>query len=250
MSAAVECQAGGHPGAFVAEAGGRLKKKTGKAEGVFYAQTLPTKEGLAALCPKCYGVEEEGDGEYTVWLEDLCHGFTKPSVADIKMGRTSVGDDNSEERKKRRREAEATTTMGELGVRFTGMVVYQPYLHTHTKYGKEWGYSLQKADFDPSLLLFFHHSDPHVTSSLLLSAVRQVEAILTWFSSQHTLQFFSSSLLFVFDGANPTELRVKMIDFAHVLPLHGGEEERDENYLFGLRELLSRLRSLSLSFPL
>ena len=243
---AVECQAGGHshPGAFKTE-GGRLIKRTEHTESVFYAETLPTVVGLAAFCPKCFGVVEEG-GEFFVLMEDLCHGFAKPSVADIKMGRTSVGEDNSEERRRERMEVEPKTTMGQLGMRFIGKVVYDPKEGKYTKYDKKWGYALQEAQFNSSLLHFFQHKDPKVTLFLLQSAVRQVAAILEWFKNQNSFIFLRSSLLFVFDGANPTELRVKMIDFAHVIPIRE-ESGRDENYLFGLRELLSRLRSLTRS---
>jgi hypothetical protein len=241
---AVECQAGGHPGAFVAE-NGLLKKKTGRGEASFYEATVWSVCGLAALCPKCYGVEEV-DGEYYVLLEDLCHGFLKPSVADLKMGRTSVGEDNSEERRRRRREEEAGTTMWELGVRFTGMVVYSPQEDKYHKYDKRWGYGLQERDFNSALLQFLGHPDPAVTAALLHDAISQVQQVLDWFLSQSSLRFYSSSLLFVYDGARPTHLRVRMIDFAHVLPM-ASPDGKDENYLFGVKELLARLRFLALT---
>jgi len=235
-------QAGGHADAFLVKKPGQLMKKAGKAERAFYLETLPKVEGLAAFCPQCYGVHEENGVLYTI-MEDLCFGFSKPTVADIKMGVSSVGEDADEEKQRKMGAKDAISTSATLGMRFTGMVVYDSHNDTFVKFGKKWGHVLKEPEFTPSLLRYFTHEDPKVTNRLLQSAVSQVEAVYAWFSSQHSLRFFSSSLLFVFDGANPTELRVKMIDFAHVFPIRN-ENERDDNYLVGLKELLSRLRSL------
>jgi hypothetical protein len=235
-------QAGGHADAFLVKNPGQLMKKAGKAERSFYLETLPKVDGLAAFCPKCYGVHEENGVAYTI-MEDLCHGFTKPSVADIKIGLSSVGEDADEEKQRKMGAKDAISTSATLGIRFTGMVVYNAQEDSFAKFGKKWGHLLKEAEFNPSLLRFFTRDDPKVTRALLESAIAQVEAVYKWFESQHSLRFFSSSLLFVYDGANPTELRVKMIDFAHVFPIRN-ESERDDNYLFGVKELLARLRTL------
>lgn len=73
----------------------------------------------------------------------------------------------------------------------------------------------------------------------------QVESIREWFEQDNIdrYKFISSSLLFAYGRRTQSvpdqvDVHVKMIDFAHVFPNVG----RDENYLEGLMKLVRFLR--------
>jgi len=65
-----------------------------------------------------------------------------------------------------------------------------------------------------------------------------------WFSNQKRLKFYSASLLFVYDGADPINglVKLRLIDFAHVLDIDDGKP--DENFLFGVTYLKTILQNL------
>lgn len=59
-------------------------------------------------------------------------------------------------------------------------------------------------------------------------------------------RFYSSSLLFIYDGKqdpdSQPEVRLKMIDFAHVHPIQ--DNRKDEGYIFGLKNLIEQLEKV------
>lgn len=72
-----------------------------------------------------------------------------------------------------------------------------------------------------------------------------MKSIEEWFENHNIdkWQFTSSSLLLVYD-CNQSIATVKMIDFAHVFPNQG----RDDNYLFGLKKLIQYFDNLYQNF--
>jgi len=77
--------------------------------------------------------------------------------------------------------------------------------------------------------------------ALITQFKQQMKEIDEWFHTYNVdkWQFISSSLLFAYD-CNQSKALVKMIDFAHVFPHKG----RDENYMFGLRQLIQYFDNL------
>jgi len=86
--------------------------------------------------------------------------------------------------------------------------------------------------------------------------LERLQPVSEWFESQKQWKFFGSSILIAYEGDperqasfrqtdNDTEVddmvEVKLIDFAHAWPSEG---KLDENYLGGLRSLLSYLKRL------
>lgn len=72
-----------------------------------------------------------------------------------------------------------------------------------------------------------------------------------WFSDQELLQFYASSLLFVYEGDSkrPPRVDVRMIDFSHVFRVEFGH---DENYRHGLNYIYGvfmRIQEDMLSLP-
>lgn len=83
-----------------------------------------------------------------------------------------------------------------------------------------------------------------VTEKQLLSEfLCQLNNIRIWFEEQRHFLFYATSLLLVYDAADllrnkersVLNVRVRMIDFAHVCPAHGSQ---DSNYLEGLCKLI------------
>jgi len=69
--------------------------------------------------------------------------------------------------------------------------------------------------------------------------------IQEYFESQHDLRFYSSSLLFLFEGLDNGDIKVgvRMIDFAHVHEIQ--DKGKDEGYLIGIRNLIKSFEELS-----
>lgn len=69
----------------------------------------------------------------------------------------------------------------------------------------------------------------------------QLNSIRLWFEEQRHFLFYATSLLLVYDAESTRKengvlnVRIRMIDFAHVYPAHGS---RDSNYLDGLCKLI------------
>ena len=99
--------------------------------------------------------------------------------------------------------------------------------------------------------LFFQF-DSHPQKRAVVEAIRQINDIKKFFEKQTLYHFYSSSVIVVYEGnlqnllnndkTNQVEvnklIRVKMVDFAHVIP---GKNQVDENYLQGLESLISYL---------
>jgi len=71
-----------------------------------------------------------------------------------------------------------------------------------------------------------------------------LEQVWAFMSTQSKCKFYSSSLLFVYDGLNnEPHGRLKMIDFAHVFDISDGGH--DDSYLYGLEKLVQYFREMA-----
>ncbi len=77
--------------------------------------------------------------------------------------------------------------------------------------------------------------------------LNQLNAVRLWFEEQRHYLFYATSLLLVYDadllkkGSNILNVRIRMIDFAHVFPAH---DSQDSNYLEGLCKLIQIISSI------
>ncbi|OEH80543.1 inositol polyphosphate [Cyclospora cayetanensis] len=150
-------------------------------------------------------------------LEDLVFGFRKPCVLDIKMGtrQRTLGADAAKEQRQRLKSLQ--TTSHALGFRLCGCQYYNKKTDTLCYRDKYWGRKLTKG----------------------------VEKLKHY-------RFWSSSLLWVYDGgladseARRSSLDIRMIDFANTIYLQDNPSP-DEEYLFGLRNLIGGLETLLVS---
>ena len=241
----METQTGGHVDAFKIIEHGKLMKKVGKSEFSFYRSILHTIEHLPQFCPQFFGVHEENDNgklnNYII-MEDLCVDYKKPCILDLKMGLTSAGEDAAGDKLEDMRKKDLISTTCSLGMRFTGMRVWNETKGNFDRYNKSWGRAVTPDSFNSSLLLFFTNGiETH--TPLFSKYLEKLEALHAWISKQSHLRFYSSSLLFLYDAEDiHKEVRLKMIDFAHVFPVK--DNGVDEGYIFGLTQLITRLKSL------
>ena len=76
--------------------------------------------------------------------------------------------------------------------------------------------------------------------------LRELQKVRSWFEEQRQYLFFATSLLFVYDAdllgeeTSNFNVRVRMIDFAHVYPANGLP---DSNYMEGLNNLIQIFES-------
>jgi hypothetical protein len=236
-------QTGGHVDGFMHVEAGKIAKKVGKNEFIFYTEILVQYKNVHPFVPLFYGPKEEGDKRYVV-IQDLTHEYKKPCICDIKMGTSSVGEDASPEKKASMGAKDAATTTATLGIRLVGARVYQVDKDDYLQYDKKWGQALKDENFTENLAKFFHNGKEYVTEVIdpFLELLKPLEE---WFDKQSELRFYSSSLLFIYDGhpdANRKDVRLKMIDFAHVHPIKDGG--KDDGYILGLKNLRKQLNAV------
>ncbi|KAL6043621.1 Cdc42 rho gtpase-activating protein [Balamuthia mandrillaris] len=225
-------QTGGHVDAFKVLEGGKIRKSVSLKE---YSFMIP-------YAPTLYQVEEQGDQKYVI-MEDLTAPFKKPCVADFKIGITSAGEDASPEKREAMRKKDMESTTVSLGMRITGMKVWDVKKGDYVRYTKTWGRDVTIEKTKEAVSLFFHNGE-RVRKEIVALALEKATAILEFMKNQRHSRFYSSSLLFLYDGdtSQPPALTLKMIDFAHVHPIKDGG--LDDGYIFGVTNLLHHLEEI------
>ena len=97
---------------------------------------------------------------------------------------------------------------------------------------------------------FFHNGDRLRTDVLvpLLERLKGLKAVIAQLDS---FRFFTSSLLIIYDGVDPGEIDVQVIDFAHAThatpdsQLAEPHEGPDQGFIFGLNNLIELIEELS-----
>ncbi|XP_053991817.1 inositol hexakisphosphate kinase 3-like [Hylaeus volcanicus] len=184
-------------------------------------------------------------------LEDLVYKYAYPCVLDIKMGKRQRKVGASPQKEKRQLEKSVETTSHSLGFRLCGcQFLNKSKLESYDKY---WGRSLTKEALIGNILRWFSNGSSF-NSDLIIPLICKLKKLHSCMSNLPSYRFWSSSLLFVYDGGlcdsfqRVQSLRVKMIDFANttVLP---DNSTRDEDYLFGLSNIIFLLERFVLIIP-
>jgi hypothetical protein len=236
-------QAGGHTDAFIKTPDGKIKKLSKEAEYSFY-ETLKNKkipDHIRSFFPKFYGIETIGNRRY-ICMEDITFGYKNPTIIDIKMGTSSVGEDATPEKRKEMEEKDFSTTTVTLGIRIVGGRIWNAQKKAYDVKKKDYGKSLKDKDIPDALKLIFSNGK-ELRKDVINYFLGQLRLLLEWFEEQSLLRFFSSSLLFVYEGeAKEVKATLKMIDFAHVSEIKDGGH--DDGYIFGLKNLIKFLEDI------
>ncbi|XP_076856739.1 inositol polyphosphate multikinase isoform X2 [Brachyhypopomus gauderio] len=130
-------------------------------------------------------------------LEDVTRRFRKPCIMDVKIGQRSYDPFASQE--KRDQQIRKYPLMEEIGFLVLGMRVYNVGLDNFDTYDQHYGRSLVKDTIKDGLSKFFYNGDV-LRKDAITASIAKVQKILQWFEGQRQLNFFASSLLFVYDG--------------------------------------------------
>lgn len=228
---------------FKVLAEGRLAKKVTETEHNFYTAVLQRFPAIQAFCPQYY-CDLSAGGNFEIVMENLCRDFTKPCVLDLKVGTTRWAPDSDPNRLLHIRDKEEGTLAQQIGLRISGMRVWVRETDSFVQYPKSWGRLLHHANFADSLALFFSVcSDARAISATIIPKFQcKLAALLEWALQQRSLRFFGTSLLLIYDGANlNSDVRLKMVDFAHVFPSDG---ESDEGLVTAVRNLIQYFKAI------
>jgi hypothetical protein len=204
-------------------------------------------------------------------LRDTTAAFSRPCVIDIKIGKQTYEPGCSQT--KVAEERQKYPEQSSYGFRITGMNVYDPYCSTadkedgYRKYDKHFGRQLKTRNDIKSALESFFTQEPDPTldaakteednnlqykirserskgrggcrNRVLIELRQQLKVLCNWFRDNKKYHFYSSSILFVYEGDENSEAtldvaKLRMIDFAHVLRC----DTRDNSYLDGLYGVL------------
>lgn len=153
----------------------------------------------------------------------------EPRILDIKIGRRLYDIDATSIKIRKRIRKSNTTASGIHGFRFCGY-----FLDGVIKNKADLFHILQKEQIFGLLEKFLESETDKINllDFYLYETSRILQAVET-----SNVQLISSSLLFVYDNANPKNRSCTMIDFAHS-HLHPAEiNHYDDNYLEGLQSL-------------
>merc|ERR1719334_1132013 len=248
----------GQRGMLMHQSGFVLKPVQGPPKGereVSFYQKISTSEHpidkeLVRLTAKFYGTESVkvhngvvGLCDYLV-LENLTQGLTYPCVMDVKIGARTYGPDASET-KREQEDAKYKGTKVPFGFSVLGII-------SHSQSGvkrlhKSFGRNLSEQNIHEVLENFVCHP-PEQAKLVAQTFLHKLEEFTKFFDQQTRYHIYASSLLFVYDSAFlekddkqgfVNSARLKLIDFAHVFP---GEDQLDQNFIFGLKNLSNLFR--------
>lgn len=238
----------------------------GEREKKFYEQFWADENvpaSVKAFFPCFYGTAKieapngSGLSEHAV-LEDLTYPYHQPCVIDIKMGAQTWYPGASDNYIAKCMVKDEETTSKALGFRVCGLQVYYGTMERKWKPARSWC-KILTTDAVKSLLNQFVSCNPtenlHPDSAFASAVYGGSEGIINqlielkcWFKTQNYYQFYSSSVLLIYEGnstscgcvgnLNPS---VKLVDFAHVLSDQGSF---DKNFYQGLDSLISILSEI------
>jgi len=247
-------QAGGHFGVIARFKPGLIRKMTDLAESNFYVQLQDCKripDHIKSFFPKLEHIENNNTGfgfglvkHYSIIMEDLTYGYIKPCVMDIKMGNRTYAEDSNLVKKKIRQIKDSDTTSSRYGLRITGYRSFILKTGQFIECSKEAAEKITSLELFEKTLLQFFDNGAELRSDIIKFYIEKLSILLKWMETQTVYRFYSSSLLFIYDGAYSNELKadVRMIDFAHVSEIR--DSGNDTGYIMGLKKLLDCFKKL------
>ncbi|KAF7247281.1 Inositol polyphosphate multikinase [Varanus komodoensis] len=159
---------------------------------------------LRKYLPKYYGTwtPPTAPNDLYLKLEDVTHRFKKPCIMDVKIGQKSYDPYASPE--KIEQQVSKYPLMEEMGFLVLGMRVYHIHSDSYEMQNQHYGRSLTKETIKDGVARFFYNGY-NLRKDAVAASIQKIREILLWFESQKQLNFYASSLLFVYDGLCPTK---------------------------------------------
>ncbi|XP_053160984.1 inositol polyphosphate multikinase [Hemicordylus capensis] len=156
---------------------------------------------LQKYLPKYYGTwsPPTAPNDFYLKLEDVTHRFKKPCIMDVKIGQKSYDPYASAEKIKQ--QVSKYPLMEEIGFLVLGMRVYQVSSDTYETQNQHYGRGLTKETIKDGMARFFSNGH-NLRKDVVAASIKKIKEILQWFESQKQLNFYASSLLFVYDGSS------------------------------------------------
>jgi hypothetical protein len=219
-------QVAGHQGNFESLDNHLIKLQTHK-EKEFY-EAVKDNPTLKGVIPQYFG-EWDLNGKPGMRLENVIHGYQKPMLMDIKLGKILYGMDATPEKKERMEQQALTTTSGTTGLRICGMKLWDQVKNDFVHHDKSFGRALTKETLHKGFEAYFVN-DIHENKKCLYEKVLFIRNQV----SQVSLRAGGCSLLLAYEfGAKKAEAR--LIDFAHA---HIVDQGPDQDLLWALDSLL------------
>ncbi|XP_006630541.2 inositol polyphosphate multikinase [Lepisosteus oculatus] len=154
---------------------------------------------LQYYLPKYYGTWTPPDAPNDLYLklEDVTRRFNKPCIMDVKIGQRSYDPFASKEKKDQ--QIKKYPLMEEIGFLVLGMRVYQVSTDSYETHDQHYGRGLVKDTIKDGLAKFFFNGN-NIRKDAIVVSIQKVQKILQWFEGQSQLNFYASSLLFVYEG--------------------------------------------------
>lgn len=269
----LESQVGGHRfeegKVGLLQAGGKVYKpfhsgKRGDREVAFY-RLLEEDPAMAPLRPytaRFFGVEQAEVPDVgrmqLIVLEDLVAPFSRPSVADIKLGRNLYG--SSKSPLKAAHAVLCNAAQAATGFRVVGMRVYRQVTDTYMYFDRHFGRKLHGEEVAFALRMFLDSGHPYLRVDTLEEMLTQLRGLRRVLRDSIPYRICSSSLLVVYEGdcprvplsdvrddsvpdpAHRPRVRLALIDVAHYEQLPDGE--RDEELIEALDRLVDALEAV------
>mmetsp|Transcript_22072 Transcript_22072/g.36981 ORF Transcript_22072/g.36981 Transcript_22072/m.36981 type:complete len:250 (+) Transcript_22072:119-868(+) len=179
-------------------------------------------------------------------LEDLTKGMLKPCVLDLKMGTRQHEDETREPKKSSMIMKCRISTSGSHGVRLSGMMMHTEKNGFLVRLGKKDGLRMSLEELEQVLRDFCVNSETIYGKGFLAhSYLERLKQLLLVMQMQNRFRFYSSSLLLVYEShaqVDPGQKMwdLKMVDFAHALPVSTETTEAlDNGYICGLETLVA-----------
>eukprot|EP00038_Savillea_parva_P028956 m.68019 g.68019 ORF g.68019 m.68019 type:complete len:1158 (+) comp8484_c0_seq1:350-3823(+) len=225
--------------------------------GSLSTESAPSPDGV---CPPL-SADEGATGQVCIVIENLLAQFSKPCILDVKVGTRQHGDEVTGPKRERAIQRCAQTTSAILGLRVSGMRVWQDDQDEPVTFDKVYGKQLTEHTFNDVFEQFFDNGKGGLRLEVMRRVQKRVEELKDVVKNIPGFRFFSSSLLVVYDADSTNDaVDVRLIDFARVRIPHmdtidvQAEEamKPDEGALLGLSSFAERLhavRSASASDP-
>ncbi|XP_053548206.1 inositol polyphosphate multikinase [Bombina bombina] len=156
---------------------------------------------LQKYLPKYFGTWSPTGSANDLYLklEDVTRKFNKPCIMDVKIGRKSYDPYASSE--KIQQQVSKYPLMEEIGFLVLGMRVLDVHADTYETHNQHYGRNLTKETIKNGISRFFHNGT-YLRKDAVAGCIAKVQSILQWFENQENLNFYASSLLFVYEGSS------------------------------------------------